>query len=127
MHTAGQTLVPLVGRNKDVERFFQFERRTAWRIGREPQTRDTHIEWRVVGRVGIPGITAAWRDKEDMHHRTLWRFVVRQHAHLTQRGAQRNGEFATELHQLFTFVRIRDFNAQIAALLYYALQHAGNR
>ena len=107
-----------------MERLFQLQRRTAWRIGREAQTRDAHKERRVVGGVRVARIAAARCNKEDMHHRTLRRFVVRQHARITQRRAQRNGELTAELHQLFTFVGIRHFNAQIAALLHHALQHA---
>ncbi|MNT40762.1 hypothetical protein D3C72_1770950 [compost metagenome] len=110
-----------------MERFFQFERRTAWRIGREFKTRDTHIKRRVVRRVGVTGVTAARRNKEDMHHRTFWRLVVCQHAHLTQRSAQRNGELAAKLHQLFAFVGVSHFNTQIATLLHHTLQHAGDR
>ena len=127
VHAVCQTLIPLIRRDKDVERLFQLERGTAWRIGREAQTRDTHKEGRVVGGVRIACIAAARCDKEDMHHRTLRRFVVRQHARITQRRTQRHGELTAELHQLFTFVGIRHFNAQIAALLHHALQHANNR
>ncbi len=62
-----------------------------------------------------------------MHHGTFWCLVVGQHARLTQCRAQRHGKFATELHQLFAFVGVGNFNAQLATLLHHALQHANNR
>jgi hypothetical protein len=62
-----------------------------------------------------------------MHYRTFWCLVVGQYARVTQCRAQRHGELTAKLHQLFAFVGICNFNAQIATLLHHALQHANNR
>ena len=41
----GQTHIPLIIRNEDMERLFQLQRRAARRVSRELQPRDTHVEW----------------------------------------------------------------------------------
>ena len=127
IHPVAQTLVPLICRDKDVKRLFQLQRRTARRIRRELQTRDPHIERRVVGGVRVTGIAAAGGNKEHMDYRALRRFIVGEHARFTQRSAQRNRQFTAELHQLFAFIGIGHFHPQIAALLDHALQHPDNR
>ena len=127
IHAVRQTLVPLVRRNKNVERLFQLEGGAARRVGRKLQPRNAHIERRVIVTVRVAGIAAARGDKEHMHHRTLRRFIAGQDARFAQRRAQRHGKLAAELHQLFAFVGVRHLDAQIAALLHHALQHADDR
>ncbi len=62
-----------------------------------------------------------------MHHRALRAFVIEQDPRFAQAGAQRHGELAAKLRQLFRFVGVRHLDAQLAALLDHAGQHADNR
>ncbi len=127
VHAAGQAFVPLVGGDEHVERFFQLQRRTARRIGREAQTRNAHVERRVVVAVGVTDVAAARRDEEHVHHRASRVLARHQHLLLAHRAAQRYRQLATELHQLFAFVGVRHFHPQLTAAVNHADQHADDR
>ena len=127
IHAAAQPFIPLIGRHEHMECFFQLQRRAAWRIGRELQARNAHVKRRVVVRQRITNVAGARRDKEHMHHRTFIALIIQQDFAVAQAGAQRYRQLSAKFGQLFGFIGVGHFNAQLAALLHYAAQHADDR
>ncbi len=115
LHAGAQTHVPLFPRHEHIECLFQLEAGAAWRIGREAQARDPHVECGVVEGVGVTQHHVIIGQEEGVEYGAVRRLLLGQDLVAAQRLAQRHGELAAEGRQLFRLVGIGGFHPQIAA------------